>query len=112
MAVLVIVGYAAVSSSNFSAGRVSHGMAGSSSSGTLVTFWTMLIIVVLVFLLVRAIMLWYWKIDKIVGLLEQIEKNTRTNISTTVSVSESEAEEVKSESKDGGLEAILNKKIF
>ena len=37
---------------------------------------------------------------------------TRTNISTAVPISESEAEEAKSESKDGGLTAILNKKIF
>jgi hypothetical protein len=94
--------------------EVAHaaGIAGSSVSGTLVAFWMALIFGVLVFLLMRAVMLWYWKIDKIVGLLERIEKNTRTNISTAVPVSGSEAEEVKSELKDGGLKASLNKKIF
>ena len=34
----------------------------------------------LFFLLVREIITWYWKINKIVSLLEQIEKNTRPKI--------------------------------
>lgn len=33
-----------------------------------------------VFIIFRVVMLWYWKIDKIVGLLEKIEKNTRKNV--------------------------------
>ncbi|MBM4387441.1 MAG: hypothetical protein FJ088_06845 [Deltaproteobacteria bacterium] len=34
-------------------------------------------IIVALFLLLRAVILWYWRVDKMVRLLEQIEKNTR-----------------------------------
>lgn len=34
-------------------------------------------IIVALFLLLRAVVLWYWRVDKMVRLLEQIEKNTR-----------------------------------
>src|SRR3989344_8487991 len=44
-------------------------------------FWINYLIVIvflfLIFLFFRAIILWYWKIDKIVELLTRIEKNTR-----------------------------------
>ncbi|MBI4114236.1 MAG: winged helix-turn-helix transcriptional regulator [Candidatus Niyogibacteria bacterium] len=33
--------------------------------------------ILFIFLLFRAVVLWYWKIDKIVELLTKIEKNTR-----------------------------------
>lgn len=34
-------------------------------------------VAVLVFLVLREVFTWYWKINKIVDLLEKIEKNTR-----------------------------------
>jgi len=34
-------------------------------------------IIVLVFLLIREILTWYWKINKVVSLLEDIKRNTR-----------------------------------
>ena len=39
-------------------------------------------IVILFFLVIRGINLWYWKIDKIEALLEDIEANTRTSDKT------------------------------
>jgi hypothetical protein len=36
-----------------------------------------LIIGILIFLVFREVVTWYWKINKIVSLLEQIEENTR-----------------------------------
>jgi hypothetical protein len=33
--------------------------------------------VVIFFFLVREVLVWYWKINKIVSLLEKIEENTR-----------------------------------
>ena len=40
-------------------------------------------IVIIVFFLIREILLWYWKVNKIVGLLEKIEQNTRPRASNT-----------------------------
>lgn len=37
----------------------------------------------IVFLIIRELVLWYWKISKIVSLLEKIEKNTRKEDKTT-----------------------------
>ena len=34
--------------------------------------------IIVVFLLIREILTWYWKINRIVALLEKIEKNTRS----------------------------------
>lgn len=42
-----------------------------------------LVIVFLIFLLIRAIVLWYFRIDRIVVLLEQIENNTRAAANAT-----------------------------
>ena len=39
-------------------------------------FWTIIIMIV-VFLILRIFWLWYWKIDKVVDLLENIDRNTR-----------------------------------
>ena len=38
-------------------------------------FFGLLILLVL-FIVLRSLVLWYWKINKIVGLLESIERNT------------------------------------
>lgn len=43
---------------------------------------TELLLIVLptvLFFLLRFVLLWYWRINKIVALLEQIEQNTRSN---------------------------------
>jgi hypothetical protein len=77
-------------------------------------FWFSLIVVVLIFLLTRAVMLWYWKIDRIVSLLEKIEENTRpavfsvsgSNAVTTKDVAGCESKRRK------GLKDILTTKIF
>lgn len=54
-------------------------LAGGNSSGLL--FW--LIAIIVVFFLIREILTWYWKINKIVSLLEDIEENTRRSTSHT-----------------------------
>jgi len=36
-------------------------------------------VIILVFLIMRVLVLWYWKIDKIVDLLNKIEENTRSD---------------------------------
>ena len=41
------------------------------------TIWLFLAVAVAVLLVIRAFWLWYWKVDKIIILLEQIEQNTR-----------------------------------
>ena len=38
-----------------------------------------LLLLVIAFLIVRSIVLWYWKIDKIVNLLEKINFNLEEN---------------------------------
>jgi hypothetical protein len=43
-------------------------------------FW--LLISFLFFLLIREIVTWYWKINKIAALLEKIEQNTRKTVNT------------------------------
>ena len=35
-----------------------------------------ILVVILLFLIFRALVLWYWKVNKIVSLLEDIKKNT------------------------------------
>lgn len=37
-------------------------------------------VAIFIFLLLREIFTWYWKINKIISLLEKIEKNTRSEI--------------------------------
>jgi len=39
-----------------------------------------LIVIFVIFLIIRELLTWYWKINKIVRLLEQIEENTRLEI--------------------------------
>jgi hypothetical protein len=43
----------------------------------LVTWSVFGIFWLIVFLVMRAIVLWYWKIDKVVSLLEKIEKHLK-----------------------------------
>jgi len=40
-------------------------------------FPTVLAFVLFIFLILREVLTWYWKINKIIVLLEQIEENTR-----------------------------------
>jgi len=54
---------------------VSHPL--SEAIGGLVGLAVVGAIIVALFLLLRAVILWYWRVDKMVRLLEQIEKNTR-----------------------------------
>jgi len=54
---------------------VSHPL--SEAIGGLVGLAVVGAIIVALFLLLRAVVLWYWRVDKMVRLLEQIEKNTR-----------------------------------
>ena len=42
-----------------------------------INYLIVIIVLFLIFLFFRAIILWYWKINKIVELLTRIEKNTR-----------------------------------
>lgn len=44
---------------------------------TLQNILTWLVVTVVVFLVIREILTWYWKINRIVDLLEKIEENTR-----------------------------------
>ena len=44
------------------------------SDGQLVLIFTIIIAVILVFLIIRSILLWYWKIDKIVENQQQQNK--------------------------------------
>ncbi|MEI7749814.1 MAG: hypothetical protein WCJ25_02320 [Candidatus Moraniibacteriota bacterium] len=76
------------------------------------TVWVMFFAVFIVVFLIRALALWYWKIDRIVNLLEKIEENTRTAArvgSNPVATAFSDPEQSK---KKGGLWAALNRKIF
>lgn len=43
-----------------------------------------IIVILLLFLIIREIVCWYWKINKIVDLLEKIEDNTRPQIQKVV----------------------------
>lgn len=52
-----------------------------SSTGTLIVI---LIVAILIWLAIRSIVLWYFRIDRIVELLEQIEYNTRSAIKEEV----------------------------
>ena len=54
----------------------------------LLSFLMPIAVLVGLFLLFRAVMLWYWKIDKIVDQLERIERNTRPQ-KTVIASSES-----------------------
>ena len=56
-----------------------------------ISFLIALIIILAVFLICRAIVLWYWKVDRIVGLLEQIESHLKPK---------SISKELKKESKE------------
>ncbi len=47
------------------------------TSADLIVFAIGLAVVLTIFLIFRAIVLWYWKIDRVVSLLEKIEENTR-----------------------------------
>lgn len=40
--------------------------------------WPAIFLVILLFILSRELWTWYWKINRMVKLLEQIEKNTRS----------------------------------
>lgn len=42
-------------------------------TGPLIFLFAFLLISLLIFLILRALMLWYWKIDKIVALLQSID---------------------------------------
>lgn len=57
-------------------------------------FW--LGLVVLIFLILREVFCWYWKINKIVNLLEKIEKNTKQS---KLSEQKTETEEYDNTSK-------------
>jgi hypothetical protein len=37
-------------------------------------------VAILIFIIFREVITWYWKINKIVSLLEQIERNTRVTV--------------------------------
>jgi len=41
-----------------------------------------ILVMILIFLLFRSIVLWYWRLNEIAELLKQIEKNTRKEIRT------------------------------
>ena len=43
----------------------------------LITWSVFALVWLLAFLILRAIVLWYWKIDRIVSLLEKIEKHLK-----------------------------------
>lgn len=49
-----------------------------------------LLVAILIWLAIRSVVLWYFKISRIVELLEQIERNTRTVMKETVYYSENE----------------------
>lgn len=51
--------------------------------------WVILFAGFLAFILLREILTWYWKVNKIVNLLEKIEENTRPkNIEKKVEVTD------------------------
>lgn len=49
------------------------------ATGSIVSFLIALSIVLVIFLICRSIVLWFWKIDRIVNLLEQIESHLKQN---------------------------------
>ncbi len=51
----------------------------STAALSVVTLIFILCIIVVVFLVFREIVLWYWKINEAIGLLKKIESNTRKN---------------------------------
>lgn len=68
-------------------------------------------VVVLLLILTRAIALWYWKIDRIVNLLERIEENTRTVASVAPGAAVSSVTTQEKPRKQS-LKDVLNAKIF
>jgi len=46
-------------------------------SDTILSTLVVLIIIIVLFVVLRELVTWYWKLNKIVELLEQIEENTR-----------------------------------
>jgi len=50
------------------------------SGSTLLSYLTIIWLIIFFIFIIREIALWYWKINRIVALLEKIEKNTRKNI--------------------------------
>jgi hypothetical protein len=55
---------------------------GSGLEWALISFIIVVVIAVALFLLFRAIVLWYWRIDRIIELLEQIAQGTRGSLPT------------------------------
>lgn len=58
---------------------------GFQSIPTLYLFWGVLVVII-IFLLVREFWLWYWKINKIVSLLEEITRNTNKDSNSSQQV--------------------------
>ncbi|MEI6650244.1 MAG: hypothetical protein WCL23_02285 [Candidatus Moraniibacteriota bacterium] len=76
------------------------------------TAWVMFFAIFIIVFLIRALALWYWKIDKIVRLLEKIEENTRTVASVVPGSMVSALPGQEHPKKKDGLWAALNRKIF
>jgi hypothetical protein len=51
------------------------------SGNTIAGILLAIIIIICLFLLFREVMTWYWKINKIVSLLEKIDNNTKPEVS-------------------------------
>lgn len=76
-------------------------------------FSLLMLIMFVMFFLVRSVALWYWKIDKIVHLLEKIEENTRKETIQEAKLADAVPSiPVNENSARKSLKEILNTKIF